>query len=394
MKKIGVILLVFSALNLLAAIIASFNGATDAAGSKFSSCLLLGAIGGLLYYFGNKKETSNQESTNKYSSQRYSTTQESFWQRYKRLNPTKASAIEAITEKNMSLLSEKDVQELVSSIERWATNIGCDIQDIKTEFLQSFKSTFGDDDTKEILERLKNNKLKEEADRFNISTENTCTHFMIKWLTESLQNESAKSASGIKYRNKMSARDFIIRENESLKFIKNPDTGKIFFVCGSKKGYVSPAAVKKIDTGSVDDFYYAEVSIDNSNYVPCLMLVNKPDVVRSFDVETDHTTSSGADNNFTGEEILKKELEIRNRLCALMKTFIQNEYGELKYFHELDDLTIPIANAKTCYDTNESMINICKQYGLDYSDILDKAASLIVEEYISLKSKSEDSLPF
>ena len=49
MKKIGIILLVFAALNLLVAIIASANGETYAAGSKFSGALLLGAIGGLLY---------------------------------------------------------------------------------------------------------------------------------------------------------------------------------------------------------------------------------------------------------------------------------------------------------------------------------------------------------
>ncbi|MBQ5714364.1 MAG: hypothetical protein IIV77_07745, partial [Bacteroidaceae bacterium] len=164
MKKIGIILLVFAALNLLLAIIASANGETYAAGSKFSSALSLGAIGGLLYYFGGKKEASNQESISRSSTLRYASVQdENFWQRYKRLNPTEANAIESVTERTMSLQSEKDAQEIVASMERWAKNIGCQINDIKTEFLQSYQSVFDNADTKEIIEHLKNVKLREEA---------------------------------------------------------------------------------------------------------------------------------------------------------------------------------------------------------------------------------------
>ena len=395
MRKVGIVLLVFAIGNLLVAIIASVSGETYAAGSKFSSSLLLGAIGGLLCYFGGNKDTSNQENINRSSPQESSIVKESPWQEYERLNPTKAKAIEEITERKMSLQSERDVQEIISSMERWARNIGCQIQEIKTKFLQTYQSTFDNADTKEILEHLKNTKLKEEANRFNISTQNTCTHFMIKWLTEILQKEAALSANNhINYRNKMSARDLVISENASLQFVQNPNTGKIFFVCGSKKGYVSPAALENMETGSLDDFYYAEVSNNKGNYVPCLMLVNKQKVIHSLNVEADHPVSNGVYTDYTGEEILKKELEIRNRLCFLMKYFIQTEYCELKEFQELEDLAIPIANAKSCYEDNESMIDICKKYGLDYANILDNATSLIVEEYISLKSKSDDDLPF
>ena len=86
----------------------------------------------------------------------------------------------------------------------------------------------------------------------------------------------------------MSARELVISENATLNFVENPNTGKIFFTCGSKKGYVSPAALEHMEKGKLDDFYYAEVSIGGSDYVPCLMLVNKPTekVVRSFDVRT------------------------------------------------------------------------------------------------------------
>lgn len=290
MKKIGIVLLVFAALNLLVAIIASVSGETYAAGSKFSSALLLGAIGGLLYYFGDKKEASNQESISRSSTLRDASVQdENFWQRYKRLNPTKACAIESITGRNMAMQSDKDAQELVSSMERWARNIGCEIQEIKTEYLKAFKSAFDNEDTKDILEHLKKVKYTEEANHFHISQSNTCTYFMIQWLTEDMQKQSTKSnTNAIQTRNRMSARDLVISENASLKFVENPNTGKIFFTCGSKKGYVSPAALEHMEQGKLDDFCYAEVSMDGKTYVPCLMLVNKPTekVVRSFDVRT------------------------------------------------------------------------------------------------------------
>lgn len=73
--------------------------------------------------------------------------------------------------------------------------------------------------------------------------------------------------------NRMSARQLVISENAELQFVENPNTGKIFFICGSKKGYVSPAAQEKMDTGTIDDFQYAEVSIDGGAAVPCLMIV-------------------------------------------------------------------------------------------------------------------------
>ena len=78
--------------------------------------------------------------------------------------------------------------------------------------------------------------------------------------------------------NRMSARQLVISENASLQFVENPNTGKIFFVCGSKKGYVSPAAQEAMETGSLDDFKYAEVSIDGKEAVPCLMVVGNSDM--------------------------------------------------------------------------------------------------------------------
>ena len=82
----------------------------------------------------------------------------------------------------------------------------------------------------------------------------------------------------------MSARQLVISENASLQFVENPKTGKVFFVCGSKKGYVSPAAQAAINTGTLHDFQYAEVSINGGAAVPCLMVVgnSRKNVKRSL----------------------------------------------------------------------------------------------------------------
>jgi hypothetical protein len=53
---------VFSALNFIVALIAAGQGASDAAGQKISASILLGVIGGVLYYFGNKK--NNEKNAN------------------------------------------------------------------------------------------------------------------------------------------------------------------------------------------------------------------------------------------------------------------------------------------------------------------------------------------
>ena len=73
--------------------------------------------------------------------------------------------------------------------------------------------------------------------------------------------------------NRMSARQLVISENSVIDFVKNPNTGKLFFVCGSKKGYVSPALQKVYKESTLDDIQYAEVSLDGGTPVPTLMCV-------------------------------------------------------------------------------------------------------------------------
>lgn len=399
MKKIGSILLSIAALSLLGAIFSAGRDA-DTAGGRLVGALIVGSIGAVFMCVGNegdKGEEMNELNQRTASDTSETTPEETYWHMYSRLNPTKANSIETLTGRVMTYQSDKDAKELVSSMERWARNLGCDIQNIKTEYLKTFKSTFDNEDTKEILEHLKKVKCKEEANYFHISTQNTCTHFMIQWLTEDLQEQSTKNntnakTNNIQCRNRKSARDLIISENAELQFVENPNTGKIFFVCGNKKGYVSPAAVEKMETGTIDDFYYAEVSIGDSDYVPCLMVANKPTekVIRTFNEKDFYTTTSVINK--------QKELELRERLRLYMMQFIQNEYGSItitkENLNDLNVLSIPLANARAIYEDNEHMIAICNEYGLDYSKLLNEASNQIADYYINKCNSQSEDLPF
>ena len=91
--------------------------------------------------------------------------------------------------------------------------------------------------------------------------------------------------SDITTTNRMTARQLKESQgNAPIDIVKNPHTGKLFFTCGSKRGYVSPnAATKLADANStLDDFQYAEVSIDGNEAVPCFMIASKANVQRSL----------------------------------------------------------------------------------------------------------------
>ena len=83
--------------------------------------------------------------------------------------------------------------------------------------------------------------------------------------------------SKVESTNRMSAKQLVISENAELQFVNNPNTGKTFFVCGSKRGYVSPNVLKIMDTCTLDDLQYAEVSLNGGEAVPCLMIVGNSD---------------------------------------------------------------------------------------------------------------------
>jgi hypothetical protein len=68
----------------------------------------------------------------------------------------------------------------------------------------------------------------------------------------------------------------------AIEFVKNPNTGKCFFTCGSIVGYVSPKVESNLDSVTLDDIQYAEVSIDGKPAVPCLMMKATNNVLKTL----------------------------------------------------------------------------------------------------------------
>ena len=83
-------------------------------------------------------------------------------------------------------------------------------------------------------------------------------------------------------------KQLILEQGKELEHRVNPQTGKSFFVCGTIRGYISPAAIKKLEDNdaSVDDFKYALVQKNEETPVHCLLVVgkNKFKLIRTFEV--------------------------------------------------------------------------------------------------------------
>jgi len=214
---------------------------------------------------------------------------------------------------------------------------------------------------------------------------------------KNLKDAKGNESNQIKIRNKISAKELIKTENAPLQFVENPNTGKIFFTCGSKKGYISPAALENMEKGELDDFCFAEVSKDGKTYVPCLMLVNRSIPKRdSLIDENNDPNNSETDKKYIRKAI--KKLEIKRHLYSLLMDFIKTEYGDITVTEDNKDdyniFYIPLLNAKKCYEDNEHMISICKENGFDYHQILEEVSEQIIDHYTNNKSSDNSDLPF
>lgn len=87
--------------------------------------------------------------------------------------------------------------------------------------------------------------------------------------------------SEIKATNRMSGQE-LKNIHGTIDFITNPKTGKMFFTAGAIRGYVSPKVQENINTITLDDIQYAEVSIDGNEAVPTLMMKATNNIVRSL----------------------------------------------------------------------------------------------------------------
>ena len=85
--------------------------------------------------------------------------------------------------------------------------------------------------------------------------------------------------------NRMTASELRRSEGASLDVVKNPHTGKLFFTCGSKRGYISHKVAEKLNSLSPADIQYGEIhgTINGkSAVVPTLFLASTANVVKSF----------------------------------------------------------------------------------------------------------------
>ena len=85
--------------------------------------------------------------------------------------------------------------------------------------------------------------------------------------------------------NRMTASELMRSEGANLDIVRNPNTGKLFFACGSKKGYISKKVAGKLDTLQPSDIQYGEIhAVINGaqTVVPTLFMASTANVVKSF----------------------------------------------------------------------------------------------------------------
>ncbi len=82
---------------------------------------------------------------------------------------------------------------------------------------------------------------------------------------------------GITVTDEKPLKQLVIEQNSEVKFVKSQKSGKLFFTCGKIRGYVSPAAAKRVQDSdcTIEDFEFAMVSKNDEAAVPCIMLAPK-----------------------------------------------------------------------------------------------------------------------
>ena len=190
----------------------------------------------------------------------------------------------------------------------------------------------------------------------------------------SIENAESAQNRNIKAFNRMSAEALMKSQNSELQFIENPNNDKIYFKCGDIKGHVSPAVLEKLHSVTVGDLQYAEVSINGSKPVPCLMMVDK-----KFR-KVERTITLGSQVN-ADKSIMKRKL---------VNAFEENieevkEKNDNTIFGDLI-LTTTIANTYESLKEQESLKLICEAQNINFIELLDEA-------YEEIKNRFNNDLP-
>ncbi len=295
MKIVSYIFAAIAAFNFVG-ILATTNASSEFVYDRLRAIVMFGILAALIYHLQNKKEGQAKKAETPEATPKLS-----YWDNYVKHHYDNAMAIKTLTKAPFSVMDDKDVEETIQSIEDWSQSIGCPIANLKAEFLKNFTKTYSMEEIKGFLKVLEEEEIYKEASQRQISSDNTCTNYMIIWLKEYIKQEEetrkkkqeemakAKEEDGKKPQllatNRMTAKELIRKENAAIEFFQHPTSGKIFFACGSKKGYVSPAVAAKYQTIEIDEMQYAEVSKDGGIPVPTLMMAGKHNnIVRTIPI--------------------------------------------------------------------------------------------------------------
>lgn len=262
--------------------IAVFIGIVNLLCGKFLPGLSFAIVGALILIFNKDKKQEENSSIHSGSN-----IQETLQDKHFQDTILAIKEVEKVLNTNFSCWDQNDVIETVESFKRWANNQECNLMDVKKNFMSTYLKTFGNDDINEIIHHLQS-KESVEANMFNIKPRNTCAHYMVKWLSEynsflinqkqkeEEKQQVKKSSENMQVRNVMTAKALVEKEQSTIDFVNNPKTNRIFFTCGSKTGYVSPAVVAKIESVELEDLKYAEcASVGTDNWIPCLFFNNR-----------------------------------------------------------------------------------------------------------------------
>lgn len=152
----------------------------------FILAIILGIIAIVLHKSANDNSSFVSEQTNQ------TTPLLSYGERYKRDFPTKTTEIEKLLNINIESLSEKDIKEKVSTLERFCKRQNCKFSEIKNIYISNV-SQQPIELVPQMIETAKRGKI-EEANKYNISQENTFSALMVLWLQE-YYNQNASSQS-------------------------------------------------------------------------------------------------------------------------------------------------------------------------------------------------------
>lgn len=171
-----------------------------AAGHSVFGPLFWLALGIVLIYFGKQKEEKNKANEIKGVNQIPTETEVpdleaknktheichdepmTFWETYKKDFPSKAEAISSQINRDFATMSDMDVQETVSSMERMASSLKCDISMVKEKYLEEI-SKYPTELLPEMIAST-SREMDGEAKAYGLSAHNTMTSIMVDWLRE------------------------------------------------------------------------------------------------------------------------------------------------------------------------------------------------------------------